>query len=285
MTPFARFTLTAYAAALRLYPAAFRAKYSDQMLDAARASCAESRHRMRFALALAADTAGSLLREHWRAAAPASPGYAAAFAIFFSFALVTVSVVYQQVLRRGADQLPLKLVAYTSDRLAHGADPARFIGGPHREISSPDFLKSNQFIVILFNPAGQLIVGNATLHGALPQPPLGIFRHASLHGLYKVTWQPDRGIRVALTIQPLLNGDFIVAGQSLIPSETREAASNNILRWIWLTMLAATAALVLLTRPAPRPPRPSGSRGRKPTTCNRPIATSPTAPQSPAPPQ
>ena len=251
MTLFARFTLTAYAAALRLYPAAFREKYSDQMLDAARASCAESPHRLRFALALAADTAGALLREHWRAAAPASPGYAAAFALFFSFALVTVSVVYQQVLRRGADQLPLKLVAYTSDRLAHGADPARFIGGPHREISSRDFLDSNQFIVVLFNQAGEPIVGNATLHGALPQPPLGVFRHAGQHGLYKVTWQPSRGIRVALSIQPLPDGNFIVAGQSLIPSETREAASNKVLRWIWLTMLAAATALVLLTRTRP----------------------------------
>ena len=251
MTLFARFILTAYAAALRLYPGAFRAKYSEQMLDAARASCAESHHRLRFALALAADTAGSLLREHWRAAAPASPGYAVAFALFFSFALFTVSVVYQQVLRRGADQLPLKLVASASDQLAHGADPARFIGGHQREISSRDFLNSNQFIVILFNQAGQPIISNSTLHGALPQPPVGIFRHASQHGLYKVTWQPSRGIRVALTVQPLPNGNFIVAGQSLIPSETREAASNRLLRWIWLTILAATAALVLLTRGRP----------------------------------
>jgi hypothetical protein len=95
----------------------------------------------------------------------------------------------------------------------------------------------------------------ATLHGALPQPPRGIFDVIRAHGEDKVTWQPQPGIRVALTGRPMLNGGLVLAGQSLIPSEAREYRFHTILLWMWAFSMLARGFIVLLSR----------SRARRPT--------------------
>jgi hypothetical protein len=64
-----------YALALRLYPTAFRARYADEMLQTARNEYARSTNHLRFSASLASDTLRGALREHIRAATPASPGY------------------------------------------------------------------------------------------------------------------------------------------------------------------------------------------------------------------
>jgi hypothetical protein len=235
--------LSLYRAALQLYPRAFRDKYAAQMLDAARQCYAESAHPMRLTAALAWDTLASLFREHWRAATPASPVYTAAFALFFSAILLTLSVARQQDLRRKADQRPLSVVA----RIASGADPAPFLAGPSREIATDTWLNRPGFFVALYDEKGQPIAGNATLHGVLPRPPGGIFRNARAHGLNKVSWQPEPGIRVATVVKPLPNGGFILAGQSLIVGEAKDSRFNSLLTWIWLTMLTATVGIGILT--------------------------------------
>jgi hypothetical protein len=237
----------AYAYALLLYPRAFRERYATQMMDAARIEFEQSANFSRTCRDLMFDLIKSVPREHWRAATPANPVYAAAFALFFSAVLLTVSVAYQQALRRGADRQPLSLVDSMNDRVTQGADPVRLAGTPSREIASAAWLNSSNFFAVVYNDAGHPIAGNATLHGVLPQPPTGIFRYARAHGLNKVSWQPGAGIRVATVIKPLPTGGFVLAGQSLIVSETQESRLNRLLTWIWLTMLAAVAGIGFLT--------------------------------------
>jgi len=237
-----------YSLALRLYPESFRRKYAGPMLDAARRSYAEATHPVRLTVALAWDLLKSIPGEHLRVATPASPAYTAAFALFFTFLLLTVSVGYQQVLRRQADKLPVALVDYSVARIAQGADPAHLFAGNNREISSSQWLNSSNFIDGLYNHAGEPVVANATLHGALPHPPAGIFLTARARGRFKVTWQPEPKIRVALTIRPLPDGNFVLAGQSLIPSESREFHFDVFIRWLWLAMSGITLAVFLLSR-------------------------------------
>jgi hypothetical protein len=245
--------LYALALALHLYPAAFRARYADEMLDTARHEYARYPNHLRFTASLIADTLRGALREHLRAASPTRPAYVAAFALFFTFLLLTVSVVHQQILRRGADGMPRFIASVISNPTDEKSEPIRkqlvanLLTGPKQEIASPEFLTSTKPFAILYDASAHALTGNAFLHGAFPQPPIGIFNEIRSHGNDEVTWRPEPGIRLALSGRNLPNGGFVVTGQSLAPSEARTARLDAILRWMWLFAMLACLALVLLT--------------------------------------
>jgi hypothetical protein len=58
------FLLAVYGAALQMYPAEFRVKYGEPMLDAARRSQVESTNDLRLLAGLVWDAGWSALREH-----------------------------------------------------------------------------------------------------------------------------------------------------------------------------------------------------------------------------
>jgi hypothetical protein len=246
--------LRLYALALRLYPAAFRARYADEMLDIARLEYARSSHPLRFAASLASDTLRAALREHLRAATPARPGYIAAFALFFSFLLIAVSVFSQQILRRGADRQPTRLAETISRTSPQDPSVAAPLAAPKQEISSQRWLRSGSPIVLIYDPSGQPVAGNALLHGTLPRLPHGIFNTIRDRREFRVTWQPRVGIRVALTGDVLPSGGFVVAGQSLLLAESKVIRFHSILLWLWAFAMLACAFLALFARKRTRHP-------------------------------
>jgi hypothetical protein len=233
-----------YSLALPLYPEVFRQRYGAEMLEAVRLQEAESPSRLRFALSLFSDTIRSLFEVHMRTSSPTSPLYVVAFAVFFSMALLFISVFNQQVLRRGADRQPAQLVDQVSTRLTQGATATSLLAAGSREISNPEWLHGTSTFAALYDGEGNVIASNATLHGGLPQPPRGIFNVIRQQGEHKVTWQPQPGIRVALTGRPAPGGGFVVAGQSLIPSESREAAFRRWMLVLWFAMIVACVFIV-----------------------------------------
>jgi len=248
--------LRLYALALHLYPAAFRARYADEMLDTARLEYARSSHPARYAAALAADTLRGALREHLRAATPARPGYVAAFALVFSFVLLAVAIFSQQVLRRGVDRQPARLAETIARTSPQDPSTAATLAAPKQEISSPAWLKSSDPIVLIYDPSGQPVSGNAILHGTLPRLPHGIFNTIRDRREFRVTWQPRVGIRVALTGAVLPSGGFVVAGQSLNANDARYIRLHAIVLWIWAFAMLACAALALFARKQIRTPTP-----------------------------
>jgi hypothetical protein len=228
-----------YGLALPLYPEVFRQRYGAEMLEAVRLQEAESPSRLRFALSLFTDTVRSLFEVHMRTSSPTSPLYVFAFAVFFSMALLFISVFNQQVLRRGADRQPAQVVEQVSTRLAEGTPAASLLPADTQEIANPAWLHGSSTFAALYDDTGTALASNATLHGGLPQPPRGIFNVIRQQGEHKVTWQPQPGIRVALTGRPAPGGGFVVAGQSLIPSESREAAFRRWMLVLWFAMIVA----------------------------------------------
>lgn len=243
-----------YKFSLHLYPQAFRQRYAEQLIDAARLQQSESTNDLQLAASLLWDALRSALREQIRAASPASPAYVAAFALFFSVLLLAVAVITQQYLRRSADSWPTFFARLASTPMDERSEPYRKImvahdlAGPKQEISSSDWLNSTSIFTVLYDASGHALTGNATLHGALPQPPPGIFNVIQQRGEDKVTWQPQPGIRVALTGRPMPNGGFVLAGQSLLPSEARTASFYSLLRWIWAFAMLACCSLALFAR-------------------------------------
>jgi hypothetical protein len=256
MNPPSQPRLRLYSLVLQLYPAAFRKRYADEMLETARLEYVKSPHPVRFAAALASDTLRSLVQEHLRAAKAASPGYVAAFALFFSMLLLAVAVITQQYLRRSADSQPTFVAKLVSSPMPDARSEtvrahivAQILNPQGRwEISSRHFLNRPLTFAILYDASGRALGGNGTLRGALPQPPHGIFNVIQQRGEYKVTWQPQPGIRVALTGRPMPNGGFVLAGQSLLPSEARTARFYSFLRWIWAFAMLACCSLALFAR-------------------------------------
>jgi len=240
--------LRLYALALHLYPSAFRTRYADEMLDIARHEYARSPNPLRFTAVLASDTLHALLREHLRAATPARPGYVAAFALFFSFLLIGVSVVNQQILRRGADRQPAHLAETIARTSPEDPSVAAALAAPKQEISSEGWLKSASPIVLIYDTSGQPVAGNALLHGTLPRLPHGIFNTIRDRREFRVTWQPHIGIRVALTGDVLPSGGFVVAGQSLILAESKEIRFHSLLLWIWAFAMLACGSILALSR-------------------------------------
>jgi hypothetical protein len=255
--------LRLYALALHLYPPAFRHRYADEMFETAALEYAKAPYRLRFAASLAVDTLRSLLREHLRAASPARPGYVAAFVLFLSFLLMTASVVNQQILRRNADRQPAFLAQlFSSPPLDQRSESARvkvvagILANPKQEISSPAWLKSSDPIVLIYDASGQPVAGNAILHGTLPRLPHGIFNTIRDRREFRVTWQPHQNIRVALTGDVLPTGGFVVAGQSLIVSESKEIRFHSILLWMWASAMLACCMIVVRSRNSARKPLP-----------------------------
>ena len=245
-----------YKASLRLYPQTFRHRYAEQLIDAARLQQTDSTNDLALAASLLWDTLRSALREHLRAATPTRPGYLAAFALFFSFVLLAVAIFSQQVLRRGVDRQPARLAETIARTSPQDPSTAATLAAPKQEISSPAWLKSSDPIVLIYDPSGQPVSGNAILHGTLPRLPHGIFNTIRDRREFRVTWQPRVGIRVALTGAVLPSGGFVVAGQSLNANDARYIRLHAIVLWIWAFAMLACAALALFARKQIRTPTP-----------------------------
>ena len=231
--------LKLYRLALRLYPSAFRERYAGEMLGTARRLASDAPSKLRFAAALYWDTLRSLLREHARAAIPSDRRVIRSLAPFFvtyTIVLFVISLSVQQFLRRGADRQPESLVSLVQARPQSDAVSAA-LAGPRLDLASRDWLHSSTPFVALYDAAGNGVAGNAVLHGALPHPPRGIFNTIRERGDYKVTWQPQPGIRIALTGRQLSGGGFVLAGQSLLHSESLNSYASGGLLIAWICQL------------------------------------------------
>jgi len=239
------FVHTVYRLVLRLYPPAFRDRYAAEMLDSAQRLAADAPSKPRFAAALAWDTLSSLTREHMRLASPLKPAFLLAFAALFSALLLTVSVFHQQILRRGADRQPEQLATALSTQLAHSDNRSVTLPGPRPDIGSSAWLNSNATFAAVYDAAGNVVSSNATFDTGLPQPPRGIFSTIRARGVYKVTWQPRRGVRIALTGREIPGGGFVLAGQSLFSAEARTARFDFILKLMWAALLLGCAIILM----------------------------------------
>jgi hypothetical protein len=227
-----------YGAALLFYPKAFRARYGEEMRDTVCRLHAESGDDLRLIAKLGGDAVVSIVGEHLHAAAAPTPGYGVMLAMFISGVLLAVSVGHQQWLRRAADRVPEHIAT-----LVRNGGPGPLATFEPAEIESQAWLKSDTPFVAIYNAAGDAIWSNATLRGGYPQPPHGVFDVIRERGMYKVTWQPRRDIRVALVGKPMPEGGFVLAGESLLRTETQVGQFDRRLRWVWIAMAVVVLAL------------------------------------------
>jgi hypothetical protein len=245
-----------YAIALRLYPAGFRAQYGPAMNQTFRDAIQDvSLSRRTFLPMVLMDLATSLTKEHismiretfLRPALVFNAVVLAGISTVLALALYSIP---QQVLRQGANDPQIQLAGDLASRLETG------IGAPESvPVANVDIAHSLAPFVIAFDDQGKPLASQAQLSGKTPVPPSGVFDSVRQHGESRISWQPQRGVRIAAVIQRV-NGShpgFVLAGRNMREVEAREQQVEQMAGLAWITMLGliflGTAAFGWYTRP------------------------------------
>lgn len=140
----------------------------------------------------------------------------------------------QQNYRSGLDDPQIQLAQDAAARLDAGAPAAAVVTAP-----TVDAEKSLAPFVIVYSPTDSVLASGATLHGVTPKPPAGVLATVRSAGRDRVTWQPNRGVRIALVGFPTSDGRVVVAGRNMREVEAREDALGRITLIAWFATLLA----------------------------------------------
>jgi hypothetical protein len=146
----------------------------------------------------------------------------------------------QQSLRMGANDPQIQMAEDAASSLNAGASVETVV--PSTKVEIADSLAP---FVIVFDQSGKILASSATMHGAMPDYPVGIFDYVLKNGQDRVTWQPEAGVRMATVVAPYKNG-FVMAGRSISEVEKRENQVESLCGLALLSIWAATLIVVVL---------------------------------------
>jgi hypothetical protein len=161
-------------------------------------------------------------------------------AVLTTIVILLVYVVAQQDLRLGADDPQIQMAEDAAAQLDRGASPASVVPS-----SNVDMAHSLAPFLIVFDGKGQPLASSASLDGALPRPPFGVFRGVPLGGRNDVTWQPAPRVRDAAVVVAYRDG-FVLAGRSLRLIEERESSLRGWVLLAWLASLGLSGLAAVL---------------------------------------
>lgn len=145
----------------------------------------------------------------------------------------TIYATAQQALRLTANDPQIQIAEDIANELNQGTVPTSFLVG------TIDASKSLAPFVIIYDKSGKAITGSGRLHGKLLAMPLGVLKHADGKSYNFVTWQPEKGVRLA-AVAVSADKYYVVSARSLAEVEKRE---NKI---FWLSVAGWLVSLGLL---------------------------------------
>jgi hypothetical protein len=148
----------------------------------------------------------------------------------------------QQDLRQSANDPQIQIAEDTAAALNVGTTITNF-SVPKKV----DIAKSLAPFIVIYDVQGKVLSATGELHGLVPIIPFGVLQNAKVHGESRVTWQPERGVRIASVTVPF-SGGFVTAGRSLREVENREDNIFNLVAAFWLAGVFAVLALGLFFR-------------------------------------
>jgi len=165
-----------------------------------------------------------------------------------------VYLAVRQVLRHSANDPQIQMAEDAARALAAGGEPDSFL--PKIRV---DLAKSVAPFVIIYDDAGSPVVSSGELHGKTPVLPPGVFDYVRARGQNRITWQPERGVRIATVVMRIAgktNG-FVLAGRSLREIEKRsdQAELESALAWIvtmWLSLIVVVLSEFFLGEGKPK---------------------------------
>jgi hypothetical protein len=97
----------------------------------------------------------------------------------------------------------------------------------------------------VFDDSGNVLGSSATLHGAIPIYPSGVLDYTLKNGEDRLTWQPERGVRMATVVVRYSKG-FVMAGRSLREVEIRIGNIEKICGLAMLLIWAVTLFVITM---------------------------------------
>jgi len=163
-------------------------------------------------------------------------------------ALVTVIMLLiyatvQQVYRTGLDDPQTQLVKDIGLQLEQGRSAQMVVND-----DSFDITRSLSPFIILYDAQGKPLRSNAFLDGKMPEVPVGVFEEVKRNGEHAFSWQPRKGVRMAMVIikTNAMPVQFVAAGRSMAAVEQRikNLVTMVFIAWIICMAIIAVAAAV-----------------------------------------
>ena len=156
-----------------------------------------------------------------------------------------VYVAVQQALRHSANDPQIQIAEDAAAALANGNRAETVVPA-----SIVDMAQSLAPVLIVFDSTGAVLGSSGVLHGKVPIPPAGVFEFVRGHGEERVTWQPERGVRMASVVVRSggAHPGFVLAARSLREVEMREAQTGQLAGIGWVGILVVSLVLVTGSR-------------------------------------
>jgi len=168
-------------------------------------------------------------------------------------ALVTVIMLLiygtvQQVYRTGLNDPQIQIARDISLQLEQGKPVDAALNNDPIDIT-----KSLSPFIVLYDAQGKPLRSNAFFEGKMPQVPGGVFEKVKQNGEHEVSWQPRKGVRMAMVILETNAAPvkFVAAGRSMLEVEKRTGNMMMMVFIAWiicLAVIAITAAFNFLKR-------------------------------------
>jgi hypothetical protein len=154
---------------------------------------------------------------------------------------LTIYVVTQQVWRVSADDPQVEIARGTAMALEQGQSPVDVV--PSRAVPMDRSLAT--FVTVL-DDSGRVLASSGRLRGEPRAVPSGVLDHVRRGGEERVTWQPERGVRIATVVErySAASGGFVVVGRSLAEAQDRIEQFWRLIALSWSATVAGLLVLV-----------------------------------------
>ena len=247
-----------YSFAIRLYPAQFREMYADAMKQSLRDALADSSlPRPALLRTLLKDLIQSLIKEnlamlHQTISRPNLLYNALVLIALCTAISLGFVIIEQQSLRQSANDPQLGMATDLAIRLARGISPTAAVPNDQTDMD----LSLSPF-VIAYDEQGKVLASSAQLNGTAPQLPQGVLNYMRTHREERVTWAPQRYVRIAAVILRVggQHGGIVVAGRNLRDVEARKNLLLQMAVLVWLGLLGIIFVGTFLFGWLNRPPK------------------------------
>ena len=154
-----------------------------------------------------------------------------------------VYVAVQQSLRTGANDPQVQMAEDAVRALERGDAIEKVVPAGMVEIE-----RSLAPFLMLYDADGHAIAGSGALRGQPAAPPPGVFAFVRENGEERVTWQPERGLRLAAVVirTSAKPAAFVLAARSLREIQKRADYTQNVAAGALVATFCVTLLLTSL---------------------------------------
>ena len=169
------------------------------------------------------------------------PSFVAAVLVTIITGLIYGTV--QQTYRTGANDPQLQLARDIAQAIKNNKPIEKLLPADTLDLET-----SSGAFVILYDRNGKPVRSNVFLDNTIPQLAPGVLDFTKKHGENTVTWQPRKGIRMAMVIESVSSPEiaFVAAGRSLKETEERETSLRNMIFCAWILCIGVSAIYLVV---------------------------------------